>query len=188
MQFCPLITFTISLVTVVGFTRYWKRLVLYFLAPNVLFFSLIWLLWHFLHLVVERGFLPPHLKHILKNSLRCCAICFFAASVIGILLFLKENEGSFLPFYSYDSAKSYRTIRFSLLSHNWLCIAASTNITDDFWVDVLGCQTHKATSFYEIIQFIYRVRLLISIFLQGRIHKMMPQPPNSSYIFRRFSK
>jgi hypothetical protein len=28
--------------------------------------------------------LPPHLKHILKNNLRCCAICFFAASVIGI--------------------------------------------------------------------------------------------------------
>ena len=56
----------------------------YFLAPSVLFFSLIWLPWHFLHLVAEIGFLPPHLKHILKNSLRCCAICFFTASVIGI--------------------------------------------------------------------------------------------------------
>ena len=56
----------------------------YFLAPSVLFFSLIWVPWHFLHLVVEIGFLAPHLKHILKNNLRCCAICFFAASVIGI--------------------------------------------------------------------------------------------------------
>jgi len=74
----------------------------YFLAPSVLFFSLIWLPWHFLHLVVEIGFLAPHLKHILKNNLRCCAICFFAASVIGICYTPpSSNEGSFLPFYSY---------------------------------------------------------------------------------------
>jgi hypothetical protein len=76
-------------------------LLAYFLAPSVLFFSLIWLPWHFLHLVVEIGFLAPHLKHILKNNLRCCAICFFAASVIGIYYTVPNSkEGSFLPFSS----------------------------------------------------------------------------------------
>jgi hypothetical protein len=45
--------------------------------------------------------LDPHLKHILKNNLRCCAICFFAASVIGIYTVLNSKEGSFLPFCSY---------------------------------------------------------------------------------------
>src|SRR5215203_6915230 len=67
----------------------------YFLAPSVLFFSLIWLPWHFLHLVVEIGFLDPHLKHILKNNLRCCAICFFAASVIGIYTALNSKKALF---------------------------------------------------------------------------------------------
>ncbi len=84
----------------------------YFLAPSVLFFSLIWLPWHFLHLVVEIGFLAPHLKHILKNNLRCCAICFFTASVIGIYTVLNSKEGSFLPFCSYISyfIERYKTI------------------------------------------------------------------------------
>jgi uncharacterized membrane protein YjjP (DUF1212 family) len=67
----------------------------YFLAPSVLFFSLIWLPWHFLHLVVEIGFLAPHLKHILKNNLRCCAICFFAVSVIGIYTALIQRKALF---------------------------------------------------------------------------------------------
>ncbi len=67
----------------------------YFLAPSVLFFSLIWLPWHFLHLVVEMGFFAPHLKHILKNNLRCCAICFFAASVIGIYTVLIQRKALF---------------------------------------------------------------------------------------------
>lgn len=64
----------------------WKNLKNYFLAPNVLFFSLSCLLWHFLHLTDEKGFFPPHLKQILKNNLRCWAICFFTASVIGIYI------------------------------------------------------------------------------------------------------
>src|ERR687884_1003172 len=89
----------------------------YFLAPSVLFFSLIWLPWHFLHLVVEIGFLPPHLKHILKNNLRCCAICFFAASVIGIFTILIAKEGSFLPFYSSYSAKTYQSLGFLCVSY-----------------------------------------------------------------------
>jgi hypothetical protein len=85
----------------------------YFLAPSVLFFSLIWLPWHFLHLVVEIGFLAPHLKHILKNNLRCCAICFFAASVIGIYYTsLNSKEGSFLPFCSYYFAIFYKAISY----------------------------------------------------------------------------
>ena len=105
----------------------------YFLAPSVLFFSLIWLPWHFLHLVVEIGFLAPHLKHILKNNLRCCAICFFAASVIGIYTVLNSKEGSFLPFCSYYFAEIYKTIRFFLLSsHTCSCIADSTNDIDQF--------------------------------------------------------
>jgi len=33
--------------------------------------------------VEEMGFFTPHLKQILKKSLRCCAICFLVASVIG---------------------------------------------------------------------------------------------------------
>jgi hypothetical protein len=79
-----------------------QQLAAYFLAPSVLFFSLIWLPWHFLHLVAEIGFLAPHLKHILKNNLRCCAICFFAASVIGIYYTVPNSkEGSFLPFSPY---------------------------------------------------------------------------------------
>lgn len=85
----------------------------YFLAPSVLFFSLIWLPWHFLHLVVEIGFLAPHLKHILKNNLRCCAICFFAASVIGIFTIFNSTEGSFLPFCSCYLAGLNKTITFS---------------------------------------------------------------------------
>src|ERR671910_1886864 len=98
----------------------------YFLAPSVLFFSLIWLPWHFLHLVVEIGFLAPHLKHILKNNLRCCAICFFAASVIGIYYTsLNSKEGSFLPFCSYHFAVIYKAISyFLLLSYNCSCIIA----------------------------------------------------------------
>jgi len=41
------------------------------------------------------GFFAPHLKHILKNNLRCCAICFFAASVIGIYTVLIQREALF---------------------------------------------------------------------------------------------
>ena len=58
----------------------------YFLTPSVLFLSLIWLLWHFLHLSEDIGFFAPHLKQILKYSLRCWAICFFTVSVIGIYI------------------------------------------------------------------------------------------------------
>lgn len=106
----------------------------YFLAPSVLFFSLIWLPWHFLHLVVEIGFLAPHLKHILKNNLRCCAICFFAASVIGIYYtVINSKEGSFLPFCSYYFAGLYKAISyFLLLSYNCSCIADGTNIIEHF--------------------------------------------------------
>jgi hypothetical protein len=53
--------------------------------------------WHFLHREEEIGFFPPHLKQILKNSLRCCAICFFVASVIGMILY--PSSGKFLLFY-----------------------------------------------------------------------------------------
>ena len=59
----------------------------YFFAPSVLFFNLSWLPLHFLHRSADIGFRPPHLKHTLKNSLRCWAICFLAASVIGNLIF-----------------------------------------------------------------------------------------------------
>ena len=100
----------------------------YFLAPSVLFFSLIWLPWHFLHLVAVIGFLAPHLKHILKNNLRCCAICFFVASVIGIYTVLNSKEGSFLPFCSYYFSGIYKAISyFLLLSYNCSCIADGTN-------------------------------------------------------------
>jgi hypothetical protein len=58
----------------------------YFLAPKLLFFSLSWLPWHFLQRSADIGFFPPHLKHILKKSLLCCAICFFVASMIGIAI------------------------------------------------------------------------------------------------------
>lgn len=105
----------------------------YFLAPSVLFFSLIWLPWHFLHLVVEIGFLAPHLKHILKNNLRCCAICFFAASVIGIYYtVINSKEGSFLPFCSYYFAGLYKAISYFLLLSNCSCIADGTNIIEHF--------------------------------------------------------
>ena len=107
----------------------------YFLAPSVLFFSLIWLPWHFLHLVVEIGFLAPHLKHILKNNLRCCAICFFAASVIGIYYTVPNSkEVSFLPFSSpYCFAGIYKAINYflAILAHR-LCIADCTNIIEHF--------------------------------------------------------
>jgi hypothetical protein len=125
------------------------------LAPSVLFFSLIWLPWHFLHLVVEMGFLDPHLKHILKNNLRCCAICFFAASVIGIYTVLNSKQGSFLPFCSYSFAEIYKTIRFFLLSsYACSCIADSTNGIDHYW-PFLTCscpaKLYKAT-FPSILQ------------------------------------
>jgi len=55
----------------------------YFLTPKVRFLSLIWLPRHFLHLTEDMGFFTPHLKQTLKKSLRCWAICFFVASVIG---------------------------------------------------------------------------------------------------------
>ena len=57
----------------------------HFFAPRVLFLSLSWLPLHFLQRSAEIGFLPPHLKHTLKNNRRCCAICFLVASVIGII-------------------------------------------------------------------------------------------------------
>jgi dihydroorotase len=41
------------------------------------------------------GFFAPHLKHILKNNLCCCAICFFAASVIGIYTVLIQRKALF---------------------------------------------------------------------------------------------
>lgn len=63
------------------------------MAPSVLFLSLIWSLWHFLQRSAEIGFLPPHLKQILKYSRRCWAICFFVASVIGISFYFHANEG-----------------------------------------------------------------------------------------------
>jgi hypothetical protein len=56
----------------------------YFFAPKDRFFNLSWLPRHFLQRSAEIGFLPPHLKHTLKNNLRCWAICFLLASVIGI--------------------------------------------------------------------------------------------------------
>ena len=71
----------------------------HFLAPNVLFFSLSWLLWHFLHLTDEKGFFPPHLKQILKNNLRFWAICFLTASVMGIYISQCLTQVRFLPFY-----------------------------------------------------------------------------------------
>lgn len=75
----------------------------YFLTPKVRFLSLIWFPWHFLHLVEEMGFFAPHLKQILKNSLRCCAICFLVASVIGnIFLRYPCVKAWFVPFYLYD--------------------------------------------------------------------------------------
>src|SRR5579884_2942770 len=69
----------------------------YFLAPSVLFFSLIWLPWHLRHLRAEIGFFPPHLKQILKKSLLCCAICFFVASVIGIV-WIRFDSGHYFTF------------------------------------------------------------------------------------------
>ena len=100
----------------------------YFLAPSVLFFSLIWVPWHFLHLVVEIGFLAPHLKHILKNNLRCCAICFFAASVIGIYYtVLSSKEGSFLPFCSSYFAGIYKRLATLAVVPQLLCIADGTS-------------------------------------------------------------
>jgi hypothetical protein len=114
----------------------------YFLAPSVLFFSLIWVPWHFLHLVVEIGFLAPHLKHILKNNLRCCAICFFAASVIGIYYTaLNSKEGSFLPFCSsYFSGIYKRLATLALLSYNCCALLmVQANIIEHFLADVLAC-------------------------------------------------
>ncbi len=100
----------------------------YFLAPSVLFFSLIWVPWHFLHLVVEIGFLAPHLKHILKNNLRCCAICFFAASVIGIYYtVLNSKEGSFLPFCSSYFEGIYKRLATLAVVLQLLCIADGTS-------------------------------------------------------------
>lgn len=119
----------------------------YFLAPSVLFFSLIWLPWHFLHLVAEIGFLAPHLKHILKNNLRCCAICFFAASVIGIYYTVHNSkEGSFLPFSSYCFAGIYKAINYflAILLH-CLYIADCTNIIEHFDWCINPPKLHKAT-------------------------------------------
>ena len=124
----------------------------YFLAPSVLFFSLIWLPWHFLHLVVEIGFLAPHLKHILKNSLRCCAICFFAASVIGIYTVVSSMEGSFLPFCSYYLTGLHKTISFFLLlSYNCLCIPNAMNIINRF-NGALPCKTQTPWSHFLFLQ------------------------------------
>jgi hypothetical protein len=62
------------------------------LAPKVLFFNLIELLWHFLHLSAAIWFLAPHLKQILKKSRLCWAICFLVASVIGIIQVINKKE------------------------------------------------------------------------------------------------
>ncbi len=55
----------------------------YFLSPTDLFLSLRSEALHFLHLSAVKAFLAPHLRHILRNSLLFCAICFFVASVMG---------------------------------------------------------------------------------------------------------
>ena len=110
-----------------------KALRLYFLAPSVLFFSLIWLPWHFLHRVVEIGFLLPHLKHILKYSLRCCAICFFAASVIGILLFLLQERALFYLSISILFCKDIHYYWIFFVVPFWLCkkwIQSTQNMTN----------------------------------------------------------
>lgn len=110
-----------------------KALRLYFLAPSVLFFSLIWLPWHFLHRVVEIGFLLPHLKHILKYSLRCCAICFFAASVIGILLFLLQERALFYLSISILFRKDIHYDWIFFVVPFWLCkkwIQSTQNMTN----------------------------------------------------------
>ena len=88
--------------------RPWKKSCDYFFAPRVLFFSLIWPAWHFLHLVAEIGFLPPHLK----NSLRCCAICFLVASVIGMFVSacVGAAQGAFLCFYYIVASLNWRDL------------------------------------------------------------------------------
>jgi hypothetical protein len=62
------------------------------LAPKVLFFNRKELLWHFLHLSAAIWFLAPHLKHILKKSRLCWAICFLVASVIGNIQVINKKE------------------------------------------------------------------------------------------------
>ena len=70
-------------------------ILVYFFTPRALFFSLSASDLHLRHLVAEIAFLLPQTRHILKNSLLFCAICFFVASVIGIFvkisLFLPDN-------------------------------------------------------------------------------------------------
>lgn len=142
----------------------------YFLAPSVLFFSLIWLPWHFLHLVVEMGFLAPHLKHILKNNLRCCAICFFATSVMGIYTVLDSMEGSFLPFCSYYFTGMYKTIRFFLLlSYYCLCIADVTNIIGHFWLVLALPNSIKPLSLLCSNKSICQFRFLVFISFSLRV-------------------
>lgn len=100
----------------------------YFFAPRVLFFNRSWLPRHFLQRSAEIGFLPPHLKHTLKKSLRCWAICFLAASVIGIyiLSFLQRLFLSLLLIgkLSHNSSHSpipfVRGQHFLRGKHDWL--------------------------------------------------------------------
>jgi hypothetical protein len=90
----------------------------YFLTPSVLFLSLMWLLWHFLHLSEEIGFFAPHLKQILKYSLRCWAICFFTVSVIGI--YIKISKTVQINFYLsilMNELARYHLMRLSLIIH-----------------------------------------------------------------------
>ena len=108
----------------------------YFLTPRVLFLSLIWLPWHFLHLEEEMGFFAPHLKHILKNSLRCCAICFFVASVIGnIFLRYPCVKAWFVPFYLCDRNNSHIQLPSSWFDFQVVCDFISIhNKFYFFWV------------------------------------------------------
>ena len=82
----------------------------YFLAPSVLFFNRRALLRHFRHLSAAMWFLAPHLKQILKKSLRCWAICFLVASVMGIHSLLKGGKISSFLSYPIIASNSSRAI------------------------------------------------------------------------------
>ncbi len=104
----------------------------YFLTPKVRFLSLIWLPWHFLHLAEEMGFFTPHLKQTLKKSLRCWAICFLVASVIGnIFLVYPWTKAWFVPFYLCDKTK-----------RGWM----SSNIQGSGFVQVMSSRYKNSAS------------------------------------------
>ncbi len=62
------------------------ELIVYFLMPRVLFFSLRYGFLHFLHLVALMSFRALQLKHIFITRRAFWAIRFFSGSVIGIWL------------------------------------------------------------------------------------------------------